>query len=150
MITTKILLRSFGSFGSLQIYFSCIKQILWITFDTIVERKFHTCRSSMLSIKMITFCKSANCPASQELLAFQKGEATIKESNSIRNHLKSCEFCATEVEFYEHFPQSEENVVSVEIPLPLLQLAETLLNNRRHQDISLLNKLLTNTEAATA
>lgn len=103
----------------------------------------------MLSIKMITFCKSANCPASQDLLAFQKGEAANKESDSIRNHLKSCEFCASEIEFYEHFPQSEENVVSVDIPLPLFQLAEALLNNRQ-QDISLLNKLLANTETAAA
>lgn len=95
----------------------------------------------MLSIKMITFCKNANCPASQDLLAFQKGEATNKESEAIRNHLKLCEFCAAEVEFYIHFPQNEEKVVSVEIPLPLFQLAEALLNNR-HKEFSLLDKLL--------
>jgi hypothetical protein len=104
----------------------------------------------MFSIKMITFCKNANCPASQDLLAFQKGETPYKESDSIRNHLKTCEFCASEIEFYEHFPQQdEENVVSVEIPLPLFQLAEALLNNR-HQDTSLLNKLLANAETAAA
>lgn len=98
---------------------------------------------------MITFCKNANCPASQDLLAFQKGEATTKESDTIKTHLKSCEFCAAEMEFYKHFPQNEENVVSVEIPLPLFQLAEALLK-KRQQDISLLNKLLANTETATA
>lgn len=103
----------------------------------------------MLSMKMITFCKCAKCPASQDLLAFQKGETPYKESGSIKDHLKTCEFCAAEIEFYEHFPQDEENVVSVEIPLPLFQLAEALMNNR-HQEISLLNKLLANTETATA
>lgn len=102
----------------------------------------------MLSIKMITFCKSTNCPASQDLLAFQKGEAPKKENDSIKNHLKTCEFCVVEVEFYERFPQDDENIVSVEIPLPLFQLAEALLNNQ--QNISLLNKLLATTEPATA
>lgn len=103
----------------------------------------------MLSIKMITFCKSAKCPASQDLLAFQKGETRYENCDSIRNHLKTCEFCAAEIEFYEHFPQDEENIVSVEIPLPLYQLAEALLNNRHH-GFSLLNKLLANKETATA
>jgi hypothetical protein len=103
----------------------------------------------MLSIKMITFCKNANCPASQDLLAFQKGETTEKENSAIRNHLRSCEFCATEREFYAQFPQDSENVASVEIPPPLFQLAEALLNNR-HKEYSLLNKLLVEAEPATA
>lgn len=103
----------------------------------------------MLLMKMITFCKNANCPASQNLLAFQKGETTKNEDDFIRNHLKSCEFCAAEIEFYAQFPQSDETVASVEIPLPLYQLAQALLNNSR-QDISLLNKLLANTETAPA
>ena len=98
---------------------------------------------------MITFCKSANCPASQDLLEFQKGETPYKQTDSIRNHLKACEFCGAEIDFYEHFPQDEENVMSAEIPLPLFQLAEALLNNR-HQDTSLLNKLLANKEPAAA
>lgn len=103
----------------------------------------------MFSIKMITFCKSATCPASQDLLAFQKGETVNKESDAIRNHLKSCEFCATEAEFYAQFPQNEDKVVSVEIPLPLFQLAEALLNNR-HKEFSLLDKLLLEKEPVTA
>ncbi len=103
----------------------------------------------MFSIKMITFCKSASCPASQDLLAFQRREIPYKEVDPIRDHLKACEFCGAEIEFYEHFPQDEENIVSVDIPLPLFQLAEALLNNR-HQDTSLLNKLLANTEPAAA
>lgn len=103
----------------------------------------------MLSIKMITFCKNANCPASQDLLAFQKGETTEKENNAIGGHLKSCEFCAAEIEFYAQFPQDSETIASVEIPLPLFQLAEALLNNR-HKEVSLLNKLLIEAEPAPA
>lgn len=103
----------------------------------------------MLSINMITFCKNASCPASQELLAFQKGETTSKESAVIREHLESCEFCLTEVDFYAQYPQSEEFVEAVEIPLPLFQLAEALLSNRQ-KNFSILNRLLIEKEPATA
>ena len=94
---------------------------------------------------MVTFCKSANCPASQKLLAFQNGETTEKEKQLIRKHLAGCEFCAAEVEFYAHYPQSDETISEVDIPLPLYELAEALLSNR-HKDFSLLNKLLSENE----
>ena len=94
---------------------------------------------------MITFYKSVNCPASQDLLAFQKGETTRLENDDIARHLSACEFCAAEVEFYVHFPQSEEYVATVDIPLPLFQLAEALLGNGKKK-FSLLNKLLNESE----
>ncbi len=94
---------------------------------------------------MITFCKSVNCPASQDLLAFQKGETSLGENAEIARHLESCEFCAAEIEFYSHFPQSEEMVASVDIPLPLYQLAEALLGSGQKK-FSLLNKLLNENE----
>lgn len=93
---------------------------------------------------MITFCKSANCPSSQKLLAFQNGEAE-KEAPQIRGHLAGCEFCAAEIEFYAHYPQSEETIAEVEIPLPLYELAEALLSNK-HKAFSSLNKLLSENE----
>lgn len=95
---------------------------------------------------MVTFCKSANCPASQKLLAFQNGESAERETQTIRRHLAGCEFCAAEVEFYAHYPQSEESISDVEIPLPLYELAEALLSNK-HKDFSLLNKLLSETDS---
>ena len=98
----------------------------------------------MFSLKMVTFCKSANCPSSQKLLAFQNGDVAEKDTQIIRTHLEGCEFCAAEVEFYAHYPQSEETISEVEIPLPLYELAEALLSNR-HKDFSLLNKLLSET-----
>lgn len=94
---------------------------------------------------MITFCKNVNCPASQALLAFQKGETQWQENVEIQRHLELCEFCTAEIEFYEHFPQSEETVAAVDIPLPLYQLAEALLSNRRKK-FSLLNKLFNESE----
>jgi hypothetical protein len=95
----------------------------------------------MFSIKMVTFCKSADCPSSQQLLAFQSGEDSLKERRRIKTHLAICEFCASEVEFYAHYPQSEEIVPKVEIPIPLYELAEALLGNK-HKDFFALNKLL--------
>ena len=44
-----------------------------------------------------------------------------------------------------NFPQSEEYVASVDIPLPLYQLAEALLGNGQKK-FSLLNKLLNESE----
>ncbi len=95
----------------------------------------------MFSLKMITFCKDTNCPSSQELLAFQNGEViAAADREKIVTHLAVCEFCSSEVEFYAHYPQSEETVATVEIPIPLLELAEALLGNK-HKDFSALNKL---------
>jgi hypothetical protein len=99
----------------------------------------------MFSLKMVTFCKATNCPSSQEILAFQNGEVSPKDRERIEAHFADCEFCASEVEFYAHYPQSEEKVATVEIPIPLLELAEALLGNK-HKDFSLLNKLLNENE----
>ncbi len=95
---------------------------------------------------MVTFCKDVNCPSSQELLAFQGGETSLKDNRKIERHLAICEFCASEIEFYKHYPQAEETVAKVEIPLPLLELAEALLGNK-HKDFSTLNKLLCEQES---
>jgi 4'-phosphopantetheinyl transferase EntD len=100
----------------------------------------------MFSLKMATFCKSANCPASQRLLAFVDAEIQSKERERIEAHLGACEFCAAEVEFYAHYPQADEPVAKAEIPLPLYELAEALLGNK-HKEFFTLNKLLCETKA---
>ena len=102
---------------------------------------------------MITFCKSAKCPTSEDLLSFERaggdGNLSVKKSEEIWTHLTGCEFCAAEVEFYAHYPQTaededlEEATTRVEIPLPLYELAKALLNNK-HKDFSLLDSLLVN------
>lgn len=99
----------------------------------------------MFSLKMVAFCKNVNCPASQDLLAFQTGEATGEGRREIAAHLETCEFCVSEVEFYAHYPQAEDSVAKVEIPLPLYELANALLSNK-HKDFSLLNRLLCENE----
>lgn len=95
----------------------------------------------MFSLKMITFAKSAVCPTSEKLLTFQNSELADKDALAIRRHLPNCEFCAAEVEFYAHYPQSEEKIERTEIPMPLYELAHALLSNQ-HKDFSLLNQLL--------
>ena len=94
---------------------------------------------------MVTFCKNTNCPTSQDLLAFENDGIPFKERAEIETHLAACDFCASELEFYAHYPQSEEKVVKVEIPIPLYELAEALLSNK-HKDFLLLNKLLCESE----
>ncbi len=80
------------------------------------------------------------CPSSENLLAFQNGESLKAEAERVEAHLAVCEFCASEVEFYARYPQSEESVATVEIPLPLYELAHALLNIK-HKDYSVLNEL---------
>ena len=99
----------------------------------------------MFSLKMLSFCKDTNCPSSQELLEFQTGEVSVRKNRIIEAHLGACEFCASEVEFYAHYPQSEETVAKVEIPIPLYELAEALLGNK-HKNFLALNKLLCENE----
>lgn len=94
---------------------------------------------------MVTFCKTPTCPSSQELLAFENNRESAKEREEIETHLAVCEFCTSEVEFYAHYPQAEETVAKVEIPIPLYELAEALLSNK-HKDFSTLNKLLCESE----
>ncbi len=97
---------------------------------------------------MVNFCKNVSCPSSQELLAFQNGENNPKEDSAILSHLIKCDFCAAEVEFYQNFPQSDDQIEIEEIPQPLFELAEALLCNRR-TDLSRLNKLLNESEGLT-
>jgi len=110
-----------------------------------MKRKFLSCDNSALSIKMINFGKDVNCPASEDLLAFQAHGMTQRDAGEIRKHLETCEFCAAEIEFYAHVPQTEETVSTCEIPQPLFELAEALLSTGQRK-FSLLNKLLNESE----
>lgn len=94
-----------------------------------------------LSLKMFNFCKNVNCPTSQDLLAFQNGELLAAQNETICKHLSDCEFCATEIEFYAHFPQADEECAETEIPAALYELAEAILSDKQ-KNFSLLNKLL--------
>ena len=103
----------------------------------------------MFSSKMPGFCKSEECPSSHELLEFQTGDLRRLRASEISKHLKSCEFCSAEVEFYDHYPQEDGLTEATEIPPPLFELAEALLKNRS-ADLSSLNILLRGNEEMIA
>lgn len=89
---------------------------------------------------MATFRKQEDCPASQQLLAYQQGDIGLEDGRKIGKHLAVCEFCSSEVEFYEHYPvakEVEESPAETKMPLPLYELAESILNrNRGKQSIA--------------
>jgi anti-sigma factor RsiW len=93
----------------------------------------------MFSLRMANFRKSAQCPSSQELLAYQNGELAPRDQIDVQRHIIDCEFCDAEVELYADFPQttSEEecNPAVGEIPHALYELAEALLE-RKYADNS--------------
>jgi hypothetical protein len=89
---------------------------------------------------MATFRKQEDCPASQQLLAYQQGDIGLEDGRMIGKHLSACEFCSSEVEFYEHYPvarEAEESPAETKMPQPLYELAESILNrNRGKQSIA--------------
>lgn len=83
---------------------------------------------------MATFRKQEDCPASQQLLAYQQGDIGLEDGRAIGKHLSVCEFCSSEVEFYEHYPvakEVEESPAETKMPQPLYELAESILNRSR-------------------
>ena len=96
---------------------------------------------------MVKFCKHEDCPSSQELLEFQTGDISREGGAEIAGHLRSCEFCAAEVDFYSRYPQLNDEISSeaATIPAPLFELAEALLKNRQ-ADPSSLDRLLKATD----
>lgn len=86
----------------------------------------------MPSYVMEGFCKTENCPSSEELLNFQTGEIDLAGGYRVRRHLLDCEFCDAEVRFYAMYPPGElETFETDTIPDPLFQLANELLQKNR-------------------
>lgn len=86
---------------------------------------------------MATFRKQEDCPTSQQLLAYQLGDLELSASRPIGRHLGVCEFCTSEVAFYERYPvarETEESPAETKMPEPLFELAEALLNRKRGQE----------------
>lgn len=100
----------------------------------------------MFSTTTTGFRKNEDCPASQELLAYETGGLGSARELTIAEHLAVCEFCEAEVEFYSRFPQedlSNETAAFADIPAPLFELAEALLK-KHHTSAKSLNSLLKN------
>lgn len=94
----------------------------------------------MFSTKITGFCKSEDCPSSNDLLEFQKSDSRRYRRGSISEHLAECEFCSAEVELYSRYPQDDaigEIIEENRIPVPLYELAEALLKKRDTDSTSL-------------
>ena len=102
----------------------------------------------MFLIKMINFYKAGNCPASQDILSCQNGDMPQQLKKEIDTHISLCDFCGAEAEIYSRYPLSEETPSISDIPIPLLELAESLLNNKRKGN-HLLKKMLIENEGLT-
>lgn len=131
------LLLTYGSFDALWIYFLCIEE------DDASVTRF---RCALGSFSIMTnsynvFRKSQNCPSSEELLSYQAGNLEMARTGEIIGHLNYCDFCAAEVEFYQHFPPIETPKEFSEIPAPLYELAAALLGDKDRGG-STLNDLL--------
>lgn len=96
---------------------------------------------SIMSNSYSVFCKSQECPSSEDLLSYQAGNLEIARTGEIIGHLNFCDFCAAEVEFYQHFPPIETPKEFSEIPAPLYELAAALLRDKDRGG-SALNELL--------
>ena len=83
---------------------------------------------------MVTFRKQEDCPSSEDLLSYQLGDLEGVRGRDVGRHLSSCEFCSSEVDFYEHYPvakDADESAENVKMPKPLFELAEAILNRKR-------------------
>jgi hypothetical protein len=78
---------------------------------------------------MVNFHKEKMCPTSQELLSYRDAKTAPKRFAFLAKHLKDCEFCSAELEFYSHYPQAENCDDPRQIPASLYELAEALLTN---------------------
>lgn len=101
----------------------------------------------MFSLRMVNFRKSAQCPASEELLAYQNGELSPRDQLDVHRHIIDCEFCEAEVELYTDYPVATDECSSAvgEMPRALYELADALLK-KKYEDNLLLNKLLNENE----
>jgi hypothetical protein len=73
------------------------------------------------------FFKSAVCPSSQLLLAYQESRLNRDQMNRVKSHLAYCDFCNAELQLLSRHRIGEEEFRIAEIPVQLRWLAERLL-----------------------
>jgi hypothetical protein len=73
------------------------------------------------------FCKTAECPTSEALLAYQRSLMTSAIPLFIEDHLASCDFCNAELQLLKHYRSEPDEYSFAEMPAHLRRLAEALL-----------------------
>jgi len=76
---------------------------------------------------MSKFRKEKHCPSSPDLVEASWRPLTGVRGLKIAAHLAKCDFCAAELEFYQHYPPDPIDIPSEPMPEPLKELAEALL-----------------------
>jgi hypothetical protein len=86
-----------------------------------------TQRNSSMSRSIATlFCKTAECPTSQALLAYRRS-LTSRNLAYIEAHLACCDFCSAELQLLTRYRSEAEKYSFAEMPAQLRRLAEDLL-----------------------
>ena len=73
------------------------------------------------------FCKTAECPTSQVLLAYRRSLTTSTNLAYIETHLACCDFCSAELQLLTRYRSEAEKYSFAEMPAQLRRLAENLL-----------------------
>jgi hypothetical protein len=84
----------------------------------------------MPSLPVNIFCKLAQCPSSETLLAYRRAYVASGENAFVEAHLADCEFCDAELLLLDRYCYGAEEVTLAPIPAALRRLAEELLPNR--------------------
>ena len=74
------------------------------------------------------FCKTADCPTSEALLAYGSSLAAPGILSFIESHLASCDFCGAELQLLANCESENQKYSFAEMPEHLRRLAEALLN----------------------
>lgn len=78
---------------------------------------------------LLTFGKTAACPASSTLLSFRTEKLSPEIGALVRKHLVDCEFCNAELRLLAHHkPLAGRTPQTPEIPMNLRILAESILS----------------------
>ncbi len=81
----------------------------------------------MASSLVSPFRKTADCPASQLLLACRRSLLTTTDKECIESHLATCDFCSAELQLLTRYRNEAEEYSFAEMPGHLRRLAEVLL-----------------------
>jgi len=76
----------------------------------------------------LPFRKTAACPASATLVSFRCQNLPADLGNSVKEHLKDCDFCCAELRLLAHHQPITVGYPVPEIPMNLRILAESILS----------------------
>ena len=79
--------------------------------------------------RMVNFRKEKSCPSSEDLLDLVREAVPGDRALRMAVHLRRCDFCQAELEFYCHYPPVDEAADAPPTPRPIRELAEALMTH---------------------